>query len=133
MSLERISGRDEGSPVDPVEVPNTSRENRDPPALEHPSKSSDASLVTHDQPSAPSTSQGETPVVPCDASHHNEDELQEHPEFENGSLVQVIDPPLYGVIRMMGTLPNIQGMAAGIELVSQSIFYCCLLLLIAAY
>ena len=39
-------------------------------------------------------------------------------ELVVGSLVQVSDPPQYGVIRWIGELPNIQGTVAGIELVS---------------
>ena len=35
-----------------------------------------------------------------------------------GSAVQVSDPPRYGVIRWTGELPGIQGVIAGVELVS---------------
>ena len=39
-------------------------------------------------------------------------------ELGIGSLVQIGDPPRYGVIRWIGELPNIQGYVAGVELVS---------------
>ena len=59
-------------------------------------------------------------VQPSQASscHYSSDEFQASSGFEIGTLVQVIDPPLYGVIRVMGTFPKIEGKAAGIELVS---------------
>ena len=39
-------------------------------------------------------------------------------ELGVGSAVQVSDPPRYGVVRWIGELPNIQGIMAGVELVS---------------
>ena len=39
-------------------------------------------------------------------------------ELSVGSAVQISDPPKYGVIRWLGELPNIQGIVAGVELVS---------------
>ena len=39
-------------------------------------------------------------------------------ELDVGSAVQVSDPPRYGVIRWTGELPGIQGIVAGVELVS---------------
>jgi len=38
-----------------------------------------------------------------------------------GSTVQMSDPPRYGVIKWMGGLPNIQGLVAGVELVSSPV------------
>ena len=62
-------------------------------------------------------------VQPSQASsgHHSNDEIQASSGFEIGSLVEVIDPPLYGVIRVIDKLPKIHGVAAGIELVSQTL------------
>ena len=115
MSLDRISEVEANN-----KLSNTSQENGEsllPPTLQQPSKLTDVSLAT--QQSVPEsitstcTSQRET-------THGARDGRQECLDFEIGSLVQVNDPPLYGVIRMMGTVPKIQGIAAGIELVSQS-------------
>lgn len=39
-------------------------------------------------------------------------------ELGVGSTVQISDPPRYGVIKWLGELPNIQGVVAGVELVS---------------
>ena len=39
-------------------------------------------------------------------------------ELGVGSAVQISDPPRYGVIRWIGELPIIQGIVAGVELVS---------------
>ena len=61
------------------------------------------------------------PQSTTQAGHHDKDEIQTNLGFEIGSLVQVIDPPLYGVIQVIGEFPKILGMAAGIELVSQSV------------
>ncbi len=36
-----------------------------------------------------------------------------------GSTVQLSDPPRYGVIRWIGELPAVQGLIAGVELVSK--------------
>ena len=39
--------------------------------------------------------------------------------FSMGSTVQLLsDPPRYGVIQWIGTLPDIEGRIAGVELVS---------------
>ena len=40
--------------------------------------------------------------------------------FSMGSNVQFSDPPRYGVIQWIGTLPDIEGCIAGVELVSRS-------------
>ena len=37
------------------------------------------------------------------------------------SRVQLSDPPRYGVIRWMGDLPQVNGLIAGVELVSYSL------------
>ena len=122
MSLDRIS-----KVGAQIELSNTSQENGEslrPPTLQQPSKLTDVSLAT--QQSVPEsitstcTSQRETT---CGAR----DGRQECLDFEIGSLVQVNDPPLYGVIRVMCAVPKIQGIAAGIELVSQSMLFLCLL------
>ena len=42
----------------------------------------------------------------------------QYAKLDVGSAVQISDPPRYGVIRWIGELPNIQGIVAGIELVS---------------
>ena len=48
---------------------------------------------------------------------------QPFPTLDIGSTIQVSDPPRYGVIRWIGTLQSVQGLFAGIELVS-IISYC---------
>ena len=130
MSLDRISNFEAQ-----FKLPNTPQENEEslcPPTLQQLSRPADIDVSLVTQQSAPessstaSASQRET----TPGAH---DGTQECLDFEIGALVQVDDPPLYGVIRVMCTLPKIQGMAAGIELVSQSILlliillYCCFL------
>ena len=43
---------------------------------------------------------------------------QRHRQFDIGSVVQVSDRPIYGVIRWIGELPEVQGTIAGLKLVS---------------
>ena len=71
-------------------------------------------------PRAPQDSEEvKTTAAITSSGHCDENEATTNPGFEIGSLVQVIDPPLYGVIRVIEKLPGMQEMAAGIELVSQ--------------
>ena len=45
-----------------------------------------------------------------------------------GSIVQVSDPPRYGVLRWIGELPDVNGATAGVEMVSlllQTLHMCC--------
>ena len=44
-------------------------------------------------------------------------------DFSMNSAVQLSDPLRYGVIRWMGTLPNVSSHIAGLELVSFAYFY----------
>lgn len=44
----------------------------------------------------------------------------QHGKFGLGSTVQISDTPQYGVIRWIGKLPYVQGLIAGVELVSSA-------------
>ena len=44
----------------------------------------------------------------------------QHGKFGLGSTVQISDTPQYGVIRWIGELPYVEGLIAGIELVSSA-------------
>lgn len=45
-------------------------------------------------------------------------------ELEVGSMVEVNDPPLFGVIRWIGRIGGIPEPVAGIELVKQTAHFC---------
>ena len=45
-------------------------------------------------------------------------------ELGVGFTVQISDLPRYGVIKWMGELPNVQGLVAGVELVSSASYIC---------
>lgn len=47
-----------------------------------------------------------------------EDEQQDHHLLEINSMVEVNNPPIYGVIRWIGNLPDVDETIAGLELVS---------------
>ena len=55
----------------------------------------------------------------------NQPSAQPFPGLGVGSTVQVANPPHFGVIRWVGTLPGFQGLFAGVELVSQKTFVLC--------
>ncbi len=46
-----------------------------------------------------------------------------HVQLSIGSKIQLSDPPRYGVIRWIGELPRVEGLVAGIELVSMGKIY----------
>lgn len=57
----------------------------------------------------------------------NEEELPGHYLLEINSMVEVNDPPIYGVIRWIGELPDVDEPIAGLELVRTSLNNCSLL------
>lgn len=71
-----------------------------------------------------------SPLRPVDNEEENEEEVEEEEgaddyggtrletELEVGSMVEVNDPPLFGVIRWIGHLGALKELVAGIELVS---------------
>ena len=82
--------------------------------------STENSFVKAKVPRTPQDSkEAETTTTTTPSGHCDENEATANLAFEIGSLVQVIDPPLYGVIQMIGKLPRMQETAAGIELVGQ--------------
>lgn len=68
-----------------------------------------------------------SPLRPVDDEEENEEEEEGvddyggtglETELEVGSMVEVNDPPLFGVIRWIGHLGAVKELVAGIELVS---------------
>lgn len=93
------------------------------PPLPPPKPRSPTSPSLNEQLQQQPTNEREDPPSPlrspeeCKAPQENGDEGLES-ELEVGSMVEVNDPPLFGVVRWIGSISGISEQVAGIELVS---------------